>query len=436
MPLDVAEWIDAQAHKAAERMSLVVSATSLVKTRTGFAQTVRPVKGSVLAAPNVADTPPDYFFHWLRDSAVVMDAALILIRNDVNADMWRQNFEDFVAFSLSLRDLSGSQFLAEAGDFRKNMHPDFLQFVRPDDEIAAIEGDRIHGDVRYSADGQIDFIKWNRPQHDGPAARALVGMRAAKARISSTRKAEARLHDLIRGDLDYTLAHAAEPCYDIWEEEFALHYYTVLLQYAALASGSRWAVDRGEHDYGRCLGRASDELATQLDAFWSPEKGMFRSRIFPSGETSPKDPDFAVLMGVLHASLADGPHSIRDGRMIYTLGGLGVLFSNTLSINSNRSNGYAYGRYSGDTYIGGGAWYPCTLAAAELFYRLGMVKAGDAIMAHVRENIPPTGEMSEQFDRNTGAQTSAQDLGWSYAAFITAWDARRTAITNIYPKLP
>jgi glucoamylase len=431
MTIDLAGWIEAQAHHSAERMSLVVSATSLVKNRAGFAQTIRPAKGSVLAAPSIADTPPDYFFHWLRDSAVVMDAALALIRNGINADTWQQHFEDFVAFSLSLRDISGPRFLAEAGDFRKKMKPDFLQFVRPDEEITAINDDRVHGDVRYSADGQIDFIKWNRPQHDGPAARALVGMRAIEAHVSSGRKAEARLADLIRGDLDYTLAHAAAPCYDIWEEEFALHYYTILLQCAALELGSHWAANRGEFDYARCLGRASEELTTQLDAFWSEERGMFCSRIFPSGEVSPKDPDFAVLMGVLHAGLVDGPHSIRDARVFYALGGFGALFSAAFGVNTHRSNGFAYGRYNGDTYVGGGAWYPCTLGAAELYYQLGEVEAGDAIMAHVRENIPATGEISEQFDRDTGTQTSAQDLGWSYAAFITAWDARKTALANI-----
>jgi glucoamylase len=49
-------------------------------------------------------------------------------------------------------------------------------------------------------------------------------------------------------------------------------------------------------------------------------------------------------------------------------------------------------------------------------------------MAHIRETIPASGAMSEQFDRNTGAQTSALDLGWSYAAFVTAWDARMKAV--------
>jgi glucoamylase len=422
------EWIDAQTQISAERMALVVSATSLVKTRKGFAQVVTPARGSVLAAPTVADVPPDYFFHWARDSAAIMDAAIVLVKSGIRADQWLTAFEDFVEFSLSLRDIDGPRFLAEVGDFRSSMNPDFLQFVRPDDELAAVEGDRVPGDVRYSADGKLDFIRWNRPQHDGPAARALTGIRAMAAGISSSRKAEMRLADLIRGDLDYTLRNAGDACFDVWEEENARHYYTVLLQHTALLGGSEWAAARGEHDFGGCLKRAAGELVPLLDSFWSAEKGYFRSRIFADGSGSPKDPDFAVLMGVLHAGLADGPHSARDPRVLATLKASEALFTRTLGINKGRTAGLAYGRYDGDDYVGGGAWYFCTLAAAELYYRRGEVAAGDAIFEHVRATLPANGAMTEQFDRNTAAQTSAPDLGWSYAAFITAAEARRSRI--------
>ncbi len=51
------------------------------------------------------------------------------------------------------------------------------QYLRPDEEIAAVHGGQVAGDVRYNADGSLDFIRWNRPQYDGPASRALVAMR-------------------------------------------------------------------------------------------------------------------------------------------------------------------------------------------------------------------------------------------------------------------
>jgi glucoamylase len=123
------------------------------------------------------------------------------------------------------------------------------------------------------------------------------------------------------------------------------------------------------------------------------------------------------------------------------------------------------GRYAGDVYYSGGAYYFSTLAAAELFFSLAgalarraqtgdlspddlssikalvgaeqgldasgafdaLLKRGDSFMATVRAYTPASGELSEQFDRATGQQTSAKNLAWSHAALITAVAARRAA---------
>jgi glucoamylase len=52
---------------------------------------------------------------------------------------------------------------------------------------------------------------------------------------------------------------------------------------------------------------------------------------------------------------------------------------------------------------------------------------GEAYLATVRAFTPASGELSEQFDQRTGAQTSAKQLAWSYAAFISCLTARRAA---------
>lgn len=49
-------------------------------------------------------------------------------------------------------------------------------------------------------------------------------------------------------------------------------------------------------------------------------------------------------------------------------------------------------------------------------------------MATVRAYAPASGELSEQFDQATGAQTSAKSLAWSHAAFITAYASRGAAL--------
>jgi glucoamylase len=91
------------------------------------------------------------------------------------------------------------------------------------------------------------------------------------------------------------------------------------------------------------------------------------------------------------------------------------------------------GRYAGDVYYSGGAYYFSTLAAAEFCFRAALTSPasdslaarGDAFLATVRAYTPAGGELSEQFDQRTGVQRSAQQLAWSYAAFISCTEARR-----------
>jgi glucoamylase len=169
---------------------------------------------------------------------------------------------------------------------------------------------------------------------------------------------------------------------------------------------------------------------------------------------------------VLHAGRGEGAHSVLDPRVQATLSALEQLFEAEYAINPRRppGRGPAMGRYANDVYYSGGAWFLATLAAAEFYFRLaaallagaemaateenarfrqrlgaaeGMaesrglaaaaIERGDAMMQTVRAFTPASGDLSEQFDRTTGAQTSAKHLAWSYAAFITAAASRRRA---------
>src|ERR1700722_12210953 len=128
-------WIEREYRHAAAAMLPSFSPVELVKDRPGFGQTVRPVKGSIVASPVLAayDPDPDYFFHWFRDSAVIIDA-LRLIRADgsVAAPKALEYFHDFVEFSLSLLTLDGHALVSSSA-WRAGVQADFEKFVRPDD---------------------------------------------------------------------------------------------------------------------------------------------------------------------------------------------------------------------------------------------------------------------------------------------------------------
>ena len=90
----LAEWIEGQYHHCAQQMLRVISATDIIKHRPGFGQSVQAQVGSVVASPVLAsyDPDPDYFFHWYRDSAVVIDALRILYERGTLGDEALQLF--------------------------------------------------------------------------------------------------------------------------------------------------------------------------------------------------------------------------------------------------------------------------------------------------------------------------------------------------------
>jgi glucoamylase len=471
------DWMARQNDVSAALMLRAISATQLVKERGGFGQTIRPAPGSVLASPALGswDPDPDYFFHWLRDSALVIDALRHVIAEGAFAGEGLSRFKEFVAFSLSLNRLDGAGFLRLAGDFRKNIDPFFLQYVRDDSDLRKITGDRVLGEPRFNPDGTLDISKWSRPQHDGPALRALALMRFwSLARLDG--QARASMRALILTDLEFILRHWREPCFDIWEEELGHHYYTRLVHHAALADGAQWMAETGTDETARTQAcqAAAQEIAKSLDEYWNPDKGFYASRRGVTNGVPGKELDFATILAVIHAARGEGAHGVLDPRVMATLARLEELFGASYAINQGRAEtrGPAMGRYAGDRYFSGGAYYFSTLGAAEFYYalaaaaagaevpvtpdnkefllRLGaahasltlpppapehrkrrfeaLLRRGDQFMATVADYTPACGELSEQFDQATGVQTSAKSLAWSHAALITAVARRRAAL--------
>ena len=457
-------WIDQEARFAASAMLRAVSATKLVKERPGFGQRVVPRPGSVLASPIPAayDPDPDYFFHWFRDSAIIIDALRVARAEGFEKQTTFERFREFVDFNRSLRELDGRELIRHAR-FRKEVQPSFLQYVRPDDELAAVFGGAVLGEARVNPDGTLDFTRWARPQNDGPALQVLTLTRWRDAHTDLDDALQAAMLDLVIGDIDFIRAHATEHSFDIWEEEAGYHYYTQLVQAEALVRGAELLEERGDAIWARDLRSIGDALALNLDAYWSAEGGYYCSRTGVVGGAPEKTLDISVILGVLHAGRMKGAHSVLDAKAQATLTALEDLFDAEYPVNRERpaDQGPAIGRYAKDTYYGGNPWYLATLAAAEFYFKLAIAlrsgaempvtsdnarfrehlggespaqaafRRGNTFMRTVQAHTPPSGDLSEQFDRATGAQTSAKHLAWSYAAFITAHASRRQAAQAI-----
>ncbi len=440
------QWLRREHGHAATAMLRSVSARDIVKERPGFGQTVRPASGSIVASPVLAswDPDPDYFFHWFRDSAIVMEAVRLLYEAGDLGGEAVTHFADFIRFSLSLKALDG-RALFELPHWRLKVLPELVQYLRGDD-LLAVSGDAVYADARVNPDGTLDISRWTRPQHDGAPLRALTvrrwlktlrdpGRRAPQA-ISASALADAER--LLRTDLGLTAAHWREPSLDIWEEELGSHYFTLRVSAAALNEGAAWLRETGERGDAAALRAEAEVILKMLDDYWLADEQYYRSRRMPPGASTTKLLDFAVILAAIHADDGEAAHSPRDPRMQVTLEKLERLFARLYPINRDLPLGRApaLGRYEGDVYFSGGAYYFSTLGAAEFCFRAAAGYAqgsaerrawtarGDAYLETVRAFTPPSGDLSEQFDQRTGEQTSAKHLAWSYAAFISCVAAR------------
>jgi glucoamylase len=304
-----------------------------------------------------------------------------------------------------------------------------------------VQGEAVAGETRVNPDGTLDLSKWPRPQNDGPPMRAITLLRWRQSAHFEP-DLNGLIDALLRTDLEFTRRRWREACFDIWEEEKGLHYYTLRVAAAALEGGAGWYQLRGETAEAVACRADAAEILRLLDGYWREDLQFYRSRVLESNAPSAKELDISVVFAALHAAGDGETHSVRDPRMHATLAKLEALFDAEYAINRNREGrAPAMGRYAGDVYYSGGAYYFSTLAAAEFCYRAALtshaigsparkpqVERGDAFLETVRRFTPLSGELSEQFDQRTGVQRSAQQLAWSYAAFISCAAARRQVI--------
>lgn len=405
-----------------------------------------PVAGIVVAALQTKD--PDYYFHWVRDSALVMSTvaeAYELRRPYTSAAEFSKQFDDFLSLSRHLQGVPSRFGL---------------------------------GEPRYTVSGELDTLPWSRPQYDGPALRALSVLEyfkaeAARQTVDPARDALAR--EVLETDLDYLTTVWNQRGFDVWEELRADNYQTRLIQLAALEQGAAWLEARADAPKRVTRYREiAQQLEPLLDDHWDPTRGFLRSQLAiaaTDGYTQKKtDLDSEVIVAVVDADLAGGPNSVLDDRVQATVAVLEELFRDSFPIDREANIGLAYGRYRGDTYYGGNAFVFITADYATFYYRLARrlqagaelavsvrnlnflrsalaapvaasLKVGatatpgsalhhalieafrnkaELILERVRVSTPADGQMYEQIDKRTGLPASSRGTAWSHAAFLSA----------------
>lgn len=359
-------------------------------------------RGAVVASPSKHD--PNYFYHWVRDAALVMD-------------VW-------------MRQLEGYTPLLRNTELEKLMW-DFLDFTGYSQSTPAYVG---VGEPRYNVDGTANLDPWGRPQNDGPALRASLFIRFSRYLISTGREGLVRekVWPVIQRDLDYVGEQIYAPSFDLWEEVKGDHFYTRVTARAALFSGSEMARDVGF--YAKAAWLSSQAAVAESLAFSHFDES--REQIVENMNRQDgidykwSGLDVATVLALLHTRQKPLVN-LTDVLVMQTAEKIERMFHSIYNINKNLDHlGTAIGRYPEDHYYGGNPWFLATLAFAEYFYLVGNLDEGDRYMRRVRYHVDGDGRMDEQISRENGYMLSAHDLTWSYAAFLTAYEARQRLLSS------
>ena len=172
-------------------------------------------------------------------------------------------FADFVRFSLDLQRLDGRDLPPPTSRSRISR-----KFLRRD--LGQAHGAEIGAETRVNPDGTLDITDWPRPQHDGPALRALCLMRWGVPGDDAAASAAPAI-------LLLSSHHARRPCFGIWEEEKGLHYYTLRGVGGGAGKGRRLACRRADETALAALCR------DEADAFCAIAGGLVAggSRLHP-----------------------------------------------------------------------------------------------------------------------------------------------------------
>ena len=385
---------------------------------------------------------PEYYFHWVRDSALTMDT-LYNFQNTEKAHV-ESTLIDYVNFS------------------RRNQ----LTF-----NFSSQSGHQI-GEPKFQINGNAYDKDWGRPQNDGPALRALTLMRLANQWIASGQanrvlsllyKPEQPATTVIKADLEYVSHHWNEPNIDLWEESYGMHFYTLISQMTAMNEGAKLAFVLGDSGAGQFYQSQAALIEKILAGFWSSRLGYYvvTQQVDSSGHVTqnldpkPSGLDTAIILGVLHSKRVRGDFSITDPKVLSTAKALERSFASIYAINQRFTGeglAPAIGRYPEDIYNGydsnrslntiGNPWYLCTMALAEFYYKLSVqtsasankqlyFNTAEAFLKRVQRHVPQDGSLSEQFNRDSGFAQGATHLTWSYAAFVTANAARENAKASL-----
>lgn len=215
------------------------------------------------------------------------------------------------------------------------------------------------------------------------------------------------------------------PSYDLWEEKWGIHTFTVSAVYAGLKAAEKFADFFGDKRRSIIYRKASDEVKRAMDKYlYHKELKRFVKTILPDEDGS-FNIDFTVDASI-YAPFYFGVFEPDDERTVNTM----CAIKKRLSVKTD-VGGIA--RYEGDTYhkvsddidkVPGNPWFICTIWLAQWYIAKAKnpqeLREAIPILEWVASRALNSGVLAEQVHPYTNHPVSVSPLTWSHASFISA----------------
>ncbi len=216
--------------------------------------------------------------------------------------------------------------------------------------------------------------------------------------------------------------HLPLPSYDLWEERYGVHTYTVATVYGGLVAARNFAQTFGDQERAERYGRAAAEVREAMAKhLWSETLQRFIRRLVPTEKGWEVD---ATIDASLFAIFKFHAFEATDPRVVSTMDAVArTLWVNTPVGGLARYENDTYHRVSSDRRaVPGNPWFVCTIWLADYYISRGttveQLKEAVPIFEWAASHALESGVLAEQVDPYTNRALSVSPLTWSHGTFI------------------
>jgi glucoamylase len=216
-----------------------------------------------------------------------------------------------------------------------------------------------------------------------------------------------------------------QPSWDLWEERYGVHLFTVATCIGALEASRDFADDFGAAEESAKYGSAADQMrAAMIKHMWCEETGHFaRTVTLQDDGTYTRDMTLDASAWGLFAFNALPP---QDPRVASHMEAVRARLTVDTEIGgvARYENDYYHQVESTDTNrVPGNPWAICTLWMAQYDIAIAttveQLQQSVPVLEWTRERSLESGVVAEQFDPYSGAPISVSPLTWSHATIMT-----------------